>query len=71
MAADDDPESIPELITSLKEVRFHKVLKDYVESKSNDVNFVFWWCYMDMVSILLQFTRAQRDGIFDLHLHSV
>ena len=26
---------------------------------------------MDMVSILLQFTRAQRDGIWDLHLHSL
>ena len=69
-AADDYPESIPELITSLKEKRFHKLLKDFVESESNDVNFVFWWCYMDMISILLQFTRAQRDGIWDLHLHS-
>ena len=70
MAADEDQERIPELITSLKEERFHRLLQDFVESKSNDVNFVFWWCYMDMVSILLQFTRAQRDGIWDLHLHS-
>jgi hypothetical protein len=51
MAADDEPESIPELITGLKSERFHKLLKDFVESKSNDVNFVFWWSYMDMVSI--------------------
>ena len=51
MAADDDPESIPELVASLKEVRFHKLFKDFAESKSNDVNFVFWWCYMDIVSV--------------------
>ena len=70
MAADDNPETIPELITCLKQERFHKLLKDFIESKSDDVNFVFWWNYMDMVSILLQFTRAQRDGIWDLHLHS-
>lgn len=70
MAAADEPESIPQLITSLKSERFHKLLNDFVESKSDDVNFVFWWSYMDMVSILLLFTRAQRDGVWDLHLHS-
>ena len=70
MAADEDQERIPELITRLKEERFHRLLQDFVESKSNDVNFVFWWRYMDMVSIILQFTRAQRDGIWDLHLYA-
>lgn len=42
IAAADEPESIPELITSLKSERFHKLLKDFVDSKSDDVNFVFW-----------------------------
>ena len=70
MAAIDDLENIPALIASLKSEQFQKLLKDFVKSKSSDVNFVFWWGYMDMVSILLQFTRAQRDGIWDLHLHS-
>ena len=70
MAADDNPEQIPALISCLKQGRFQKLLEDFVESKSEDVNFLFWWRYMDMVSILLQFTRAQRDGIWDLHLCS-
>lgn len=70
MAVDDNPEIIPELITYLKQERFDKILKDFIASKSDDVNFIFWWNYMDMVSILLQFTRAQRDGIWDLHIHS-
>ena len=30
----------------------------------------FWWHYMEMVSILLRFTRAQREGNWDLHLHA-
>ena len=34
------------------------------------MNFSFWWQYMDMVAILLQYTRAQRDGIWDLHPYS-
>ena len=25
---------------------------------------------MEMLSVLFQYTRAQRDGIWDLHLHS-
>lgn len=70
MAADDNPERIPELIACLRQEMFHIVLKDFVASRSDDVNFVFWWNYMDMVSILLHFTRAQRDGVWDLHLYS-
>lgn len=70
MAADDNPEMIPQLITCLKQEQFHSLLKDFIASKSEDVNFVFWWNYMDMVSTLLQFTRAQRDGLWELHLHS-
>jgi hypothetical protein len=66
----DDLENIPLLISILKSERFEKLLKNFVERKSTDVNFVFWWSYMDMVSILLQFTRAQRDGIWNLHLYS-
>ena len=70
MAADENLERIPELITCLTKERFQKLLKDFIASKCDEVNFVFWWNYMDMVSILLHFTRAQRDGIWDLHLHS-
>jgi len=70
MAVDANPEQIPEMITFLMQEQFNKLMKDFVDSKSEDVNFIFWWRYMDMVSILLQFTRAQREGLWDLHLHS-
>ena len=69
MAADDDSQTIPELITFLDQDKFRKLLADFVESRY-DVNFSFWWQYMDMVAILLQYTRAQRDGIWELHLYS-
>ena len=35
-----------------------------------DYTFKHWWQYMHMVNILLLFTRAQRDGIWELHLSS-
>lgn len=41
----------------------------FVESRKNP-NFKFWWSYIQMVQILLLFTRAQRDGLWQLHLHS-
>ena len=70
MAADDDSQTIPELITFLDQDKFRKLLAGFVESRSDVVNFSFWWQYMDMVAILLQYTRAQRDGIWELHLYS-
>ncbi|XP_010767762.1 serine/threonine-protein phosphatase 2B catalytic subunit alpha isoform-like [Notothenia coriiceps] len=36
----------------------------------DDPNATFWWDYMTMVSIVLCFTRAQRDGLWDLHLYA-
>ena len=51
LTAIDDLENIPLLISSLKAEWFQKLLKDFIETKSTNVNFVFWWSYMDMVSI--------------------
>lgn len=50
--------------------RFQNVMNEFLKKQSSNVNFCFWWHYLDMVSILLMFTRAQRDGIWDLHLFS-
>ncbi|KAJ8886123.1 hypothetical protein PR048_012332 [Dryococelus australis] len=55
---DETPKRIPELVSLLMQERVRKLLADFIESKSEDVNFIFWWQYMDMVSILLRFTRA-------------
>ena len=56
MAADDDSQTIPELITGLDQDKFRKLLAGFVESRSDVVNFSYWWQYMDMVAILLQYT---------------
>lgn len=59
------------LIASLKSARVQKMLDEFVAQKSEEnVNFKFWWSYMEMLSILLMFTRAQREGNWDLYLHS-
>lgn len=56
MATDDDPQKIPELITFLDQEKFWKLLDDFAESRSDAVDFSFWWQYMDMVAILLHYT---------------
>ena len=54
LAANEDRERIPELMTLLTQEHFHKLMKDFIDTKSKDMNFTFWWRYMDMVSTLLQ-----------------
>ena len=41
---------------------------DHIKNENPDIT--FWWNYMEMVNILLYFIRAQRDGLWDLHLFS-
>ena len=43
---------------------------DFILSRSQDGTFVFWKQYIDMISHLLCFIRAERDGHWDLHLES-
>jgi len=33
-------------------------------------NFRYWWTYIEMIGVLLMFTRAQRDGNWLLHLQA-
>ena len=54
--ADDKRERIPELVELLMQEQLRNLLTDFVQSKSEDVNFIFWWQYMDMISVLLLFT---------------
>ena len=46
------------------------MIKFVAEKSEEHVNFSFWWQCMNMVSILLLFTRAQCNGYWDLRLHS-
>ena len=46
-------------------------MKEFAEALAvDDPNAEFWWQFMTTVSILLSFTREQRDGLWDLHLYS-
>ena len=64
------PDNARALITSLKSPRVKKTLDEFVAQRSEvNVKFKFWWNYMEMLSILLMFTRAQREGILDLYLY--
>ena len=62
---------VQELIGTLESSEFQAVFEEFVEKKSlENVNFKFWWSYPEMVSILLNFTRAQREGNWTLYLNS-
>jgi len=52
-----------ELIAFVSTDRFQAVTSKFMSTLKDNVNFAFWWQYMEMVSVLLMFTRAQRDGI--------
>ena len=56
-----------DLISLLAEKDFRDAMEAFLATKENP-NFKFWWSYMQMVQILLLFTRAQRDGIWELHI---
>lgn len=50
---------------------FQKVMADFGEELTEqNVNYSYWWKYMEMVFILLMFTRAQREGNWELHMYS-
>lgn len=50
---------IEDLLTFLATKEFLNILSSFEKSNMNP-NFKFWWSYMEMVEILLMFTRAQR-----------
>ena len=66
----NDDNKIAELVSILQEEQYCKALAEFVTTESHNVNFKFWWQYIEMFSILLLFTLAQREGIWELHLES-
>jgi hypothetical protein len=40
-------------------------IAEFKATNNRDPSLVFWMSYLDMVSTLLMFTRAERDGIWD------
>lgn len=45
-------------------------MDDFVDVKCQGVNFKFWWNYLEMISVLLMFTRSLRDGLWNLYLYA-
>ena len=66
-----DADHIAHMVEKLTSDRFQQAMKEFAEDLiADDPTAEFWWNYMTMVSILLCFTRAQRDGLWDLHLYA-
>ena len=69
-AACDTQNSYPLLLTRLNTPEFFQSLDAFLSAKKKDKNFAFILTYLDMVQILIAFTRAQRVDDFKLHLNS-
>ena len=68
----DAVDHIAQMVDKLTTDRFQQPMKEFAASLAvDDPNAAFWWDYMTMVSILLCFTRAQRDGLWDFHLYAL
>ena len=66
-----DRDDIAQIVDTLTSERFRQPILDFISLlRVDDPNAEFWWDYMVMVSILLYFTRAQRDGSWELHLYA-
>ena len=67
----DGDKSYADLMSLLQKDEWRNYFSAFVKENSDEsVNFSFWWKYMEMISILLMFTRAQRDGDWELYLSS-
>ena len=49
---------------------FNKDFDDFMTTHENNATLAFWKQYLDMVGILLRFIRAEREGIWSLHINS-
>ncbi|KAK5936226.1 hypothetical protein CgunFtcFv8_027647 [Champsocephalus gunnari] len=66
-----DADHIAQMVDKLTTDSVQQPMKEFAASLAvDDPNAAFWWDYMTMVSIVLCFTRAQRDGLWDLHLYA-
>lgn len=69
-AKDKDLDSMREYFAQLTDRcgRLITLLKDFDEVHKEDCNYVVWRQYMDMIGILLRFTRAAREGNWSLYV---
>ena len=60
------------LIDLLTKHHVTSLLREFSRKESEkDVNFSFWWQYLEMISTLLLFTRSLRDGLWEPYLEAI
>ena len=64
LSDDDNLTNVERLLKSENIDKLRTFVEDFIASKSNDANLCFWWQYMNMVSILLHFTRVSPSSCF-------
>lgn len=61
-------ESFEKLVTAATGI--FPLLEEFDKSKTENPTYLYWREYMEMVSILMGFLRAEREGNWELHLES-
>jgi hypothetical protein len=70
IAIKTDHVSIELAVYMLQTDAVRQKIAEFKATNNRDPSLVFWMSYLDMVSTLLMFTRAERDGIWDLYLYA-
>jgi hypothetical protein len=66
IAIKTDHVSIELAVEMLQTDAVRQKIAEFKATSNRDPSLVFWMSYLDMVSTLLMFTRAERDGVWDL-----
>ena len=61
-------DAVKDLTEALHTSNMQALLKEYDAIHSEEPNYAFWVTYLEMVEILLDYIRANRDGNWKLHL---
>lgn len=61
---------VTELISAVDDPEFQDQIRQFALQFRDEPNYKFWTNYINMVEVLLDFIRADRDGNWKLHLDS-
>lgn len=55
-------DAVKDLTDALQDKGIQDLMKEFDSIHANDPNYIYWTTYIEMVEILLDFIRANRDG---------
>ena len=61
---------VQKLSAFFRDSNLERLLQEFDKDQNDDLNFRLWSSYMTMVETLMDFTRAQREGNWVLHIES-